>query len=96
MAIFNARWFRNASSKDDKEKCKESEQCNQLLQLILDGEASSDEENYFFSHKEKCIYCSNGFELEKSLKDLIKTKIKKETVPADLVESIKLKIQQTV
>lgn len=99
MAILNTRWLRNIfGAKDGEilEKCSESEECNQLLQLVLDGEATSDQEDKFLNHIDHCIYCLNGYEMEKSIRKLIKSKIKKQTVPADLVDSIKLKIRQTV
>lgn len=99
MAVLNTRWLKNIfGSKDGDilEKCNESEECSQLLQLVLDGEASPEQEDRFFKHIDHCTYCLNGYELEKSIRMLIKSKIKKQTVPADLVESIKLKIRQTV
>ncbi len=99
MAILDSQWLRNMfTSKAEKvlEKCSESEECDQLLQLILDGEATSEQEKQFFEHIDKCVYCLNGYELEKSIRKLIKSKIKKQTVPADLVDSIKLKIRKTV
>jgi anti-sigma factor (TIGR02949 family) len=99
MAILDSQWLRNMFSfRADKliEKCSESEECDQLLQLILDGEASQEQETKFFQHIDKCVYCLNGYELEKSIRKLIKTKIKKQSVPTDLVDSIKLKIRQTV
>lgn len=98
MAILDSQWLRNIFSfRAEKliEKCSESEECNQLLQLILDGEASTDQEKRFFEHIDSCVYCLNSYELEKSIRNLIKTKIKKQAVPTDLVDSIKLKIQQT-
>jgi anti-sigma factor (TIGR02949 family) len=99
MAILDSQWLKNIFSfRAEKiiEICSESEECNKLLQLILDGEASPEEETKFYQHIDKCVYCLNNYELEKSLRQLIKTKIKKQSVPIDLVDSIKMKIQQTV
>jgi anti-sigma factor (TIGR02949 family) len=99
MAILDSQWLRNIFSfRAEKliEKCSESEECSQLLQLILDGEASPEQEKKFYQHIDTCVYCLNGYELEKSIRKLIKTKIKKQEVPTDLVDSIKLKIRQTV
>jgi len=99
MAILNTRWLKNilgAKNGDIIEKCSESEECSQLLQLVLDGEATREQEDKFFKHIDTCMHCLNGYELEKSIRKLIKSKIKKQTVPADLVDSIKMKIRQTV
>lgn len=95
MSIFTTQWIRNIflpNAAKDK-TCKESEECNRILQLILDGEASPQQEKHFFEHIDQCAFCYNGYKVEKSIRQLIKTKLKKETVPADLVESIRLKIQ---
>lgn len=97
MTIFTTQWFKKLftpPSQIDLGKC-EDEECNRLLQLILDGEASENDEEVFFQHIKNCSYCYNGYMLEKSIRKLIRTKIKKESVPADLVDSIKLKIQGT-
>jgi anti-sigma factor (TIGR02949 family) len=99
MAILDSQWLRNIFSfRAEKliEKCSESEECNQLLQLILDGEATPEQEKKFYQHIDTCVYCLNGYELEKSIRKLIKTKIARQTVPTDLVDTIKLKIRQTV
>jgi len=97
MAIFTTQWLKSLvtpKSKIDLGICKD-EECNRLLQLILDGEASENDEKTFFQHIKNCSYCYNGYKLEKSIRKLIRTKMRKESVPADLVDSIKLKIQST-
>ena len=97
MAIVTTQWFKKIltpKSRVDLGKC-EDEECNRLLQIILDGEASENDEKAFFQHIKNCSYCYNGYMLEKSIRKLIRTKIKKESVPADLLDSIKLKIQGT-
>jgi anti-sigma factor (TIGR02949 family) len=97
MAIFTTQWLKslfNSKTNIDLGKCKDDE-CNRLLQVILDGEASENDEKNFFQHIKNCSYCYNRYMLEKSIRKLIRTKMKKESVPADLVDSIKLKIQAT-
>ena len=98
MAIFTSQWIRNLflPRVAKNKKCKDIKECNQLLQLILDGEASKDEEEYFFQHIKNCNDCYNGYKLEQSIKKLIRTKLKKQSVPQDLVDSIKVKIQNSL
>ncbi|MGK7395927.1 MAG: anti-sigma factor [Candidatus Cyclobacteriaceae bacterium M3_2C_046] len=97
MTLLTSRWIKNIfwPKKNVTKHCEESDHCNHLLQLILDGEATEEQENFFHEHVDKCVYCFNSFKVEKSIRDLIKSKIKKEEVPIDLVESIKLKIKGT-
>jgi anti-sigma factor (TIGR02949 family) len=99
MAILDSQWLRNMLSfRAEKliEKCSESEECNQLLQLILDGEATPEQEKTFYQHIDTSVYCLNGYELEKSIRKLIKSKITRQAVPTGLIDSIKVKIRQTV
>ena len=72
--------------------CTKKEECLKILQLMLDGEASDNEEKFFVEHKEHCIQCLEMFDVEKSIRDAIKTKLQKKAVPTELIESIKSKI----
>jgi len=97
MAIFTTQWlksFLTPKAKTISGDCKE-EDCNKLLQIIIDGEGTKADQELFFQHMKDCTYCYNSYTLEKSIRKLLKTKIKKESVPEDLVDSIKLKIQGT-
>jgi len=73
--------------------CLEKENCGRVLHLILDGEATDEEEKFFTNHIETCIQCFNDYELEKAIKQLIKNKVRKESVPNDLLASINYKIK---
>ncbi|MDQ3393807.1 MAG: anti-sigma factor [Bacteroidota bacterium] len=97
MAIFFTNWLKKTfSPKPEKaKKCLDSEKCLKLLQLILDGEASEFETNYFHSHIEDCMSCYKHYDLEKTIRQVLKTKVEKRPVPVDLIQSIKLKIDQT-
>ncbi len=73
-----------------KISCKK---CLELLELITDNEASSEEEKRFREHINACLPCYESFNLEKSIKEMLQTKLEKKQVPEDLIESIKLKIR---
>lgn len=97
MAIFFTNWLKkNFSAKTSKpKKCLESEKCLKILQEILDGEASDFEEKYFRAHIDECMSCYEQYNLEKTIRQVLKTKIEKKAVPVDLIQSIKLKISHT-
>jgi anti-sigma factor (TIGR02949 family) len=82
-------------SKEDntnKKKCVDEQKCFQSLQLILDGEACREEEEYFMEHLNKCMPCFNLYKLEKAVKELLQSRIEKKQVPVDLIKSIKSQI----
>ena len=71
------------------------ERCLELLELITDGEASPEEEKQFHNHIDECLPCYETFNLEKSIKEVLQTKLEKKQVPDDLIQSIKQKIRNT-
>jgi len=68
--------------------------CMEMLQLILDGEASSEQKEYFSSHMDKCMPCFKSYHVDNKIKELIKSKCCGGQVPADLVDQIKTMISQ--
>ncbi len=76
----------------EKSGCKEYDKCLEILHLMLDNEASADEEAYLKSHIDKCMVCFEQYEVEKEIRILIKTKITNQPVPLDLAYQIRSKI----
>lgn len=68
--------------------------CMEMLQLILDGEASQEQRAYFSSHMDKCMPCFKSYHVDSKIKELIKSKCCGGQVPDDLVDQIKSKISQ--
>ncbi len=98
MAIFFTNWLKKNFDKESTTngKCQESKKCIEMLQIILDGEASEEEQQYFLNHVEECAPCYQYYNLEKTIRLVLKQKIEKKPIPEDLIESIKAKIQHTV
>ena len=71
--------------------CKD---CVSDLYSVLDGEAGQEEEKYFMDHINECRCCFDQYEIDKSVKELVKYKIDQKPVPSSLVESIKNKINK--
>lgn len=78
-------------------KVSENSQCFQCLQnlyLMVDGEASKEQEDFFQSHIDECISCFDSYQLEKSVKTFLQTKIEQKPVPASLLNDIKNKLNE--
>ena len=66
--------------------CKD---CLCKLNLVLDGEGTEEEIQYLQNHIEECAPCYNHYNIEKSVKEVIKHKIEQRPVPPNLIDSIR-------
>lgn len=70
--------------------------CMEMLQVILDGEATPEQKEYFRLHMDLCMPCFRGYELDMAIKQLLQTKCCGDGAPADLVEKIRIQISQKI
>ena len=82
-------------SETKEANCKDNN-CVELLQLIVDGEASPEQETYFKEHIEECVSCFNNFQVDSGMKQMIREKISSLAVPVGLQEAILSKIKESV
>ncbi len=68
--------------------------CREMLQKILDGDATPEQQQQFKAHMDECLPCLKGYELEMAIKALLKTKCNGNGAPPDLIEKIKKQISQ--
>lgn len=61
----------------------------ELLQPILDGVSSKEDEAFFKTHIDKCGPCWEHYNIDKSVVDAVKTKIERKCCPSKLMNSIK-------
>ena len=68
-----------------------------LIQKIIDGQATDDEQKLYDSVISKCnnCECRKFCEQELAIKNLLQTKLDRKRVPLDIVEKIKTKINKT-
>jgi hypothetical protein len=68
-----------------------------LLQKVIDGQATTDEQTLYESMINECTncMCRKFCEQEIAIKNLLITKLDRKRVPLDLVEMIKLKINKS-
>ncbi len=72
--------------------CTNFEQCLIILNLMLDNESTLVQEHFFFKHIENCIVCFSHYNVEKQIRQLIKTKLNNKTIPFPLANEIREKI----
>jgi len=70
--------------------------CMEMLQVILDGEASSEQKEYFKTHMDLCMPCFKGYELDMAIKQLVQSKCCGGDAPSDLVQQIRSQISQKI
>ena len=72
--------------------CSDFDKCLRILNLMLDEEATTGQEDFFYSHIEKCITCFSHYNVEKQLRQLLRSKLKKHPVPTELAREIRNRI----
>lgn len=75
--------------------CREVSKCIHILNLMMDNEASEEEESFIRDHLDRCIECLEHYEVEKEIRSLIRKKIAHKKVPQELILEIKNKIAQS-
>jgi mycothiol system anti-sigma-R factor len=86
----------NSIQKAEISDCSSCSQCLQVLQIVLDGEASEAEYEFVQSHIQSCNHCFECYEVDKTLRTVVKEKILNINVPSDLVQLIEIKISELV
>lgn len=70
----------------------ECEEIIRKLEAMLDGDQDVTQDKAFMEQVENCEYCLEQYEIEKSFKELVKSKLKGLMVSNSLVQSIKEKL----
>lgn len=83
------------SEKKGSNGCCEFKKCLEILHLMLDNEASDEQESYMNAHIENCMFCFEQYEVEKQIRELLRTKLTRQEVPADLAQTIRSKVFQS-
>lgn len=73
-------------------RCSDYDKCLRILNLILDNEATIQQEEYFYAHIENCMTCFAHFNVEKQIRQLLKSKLNHKSIPSALVDEIRSKI----
>lgn len=90
MGSFLSKLF----GKKDSMQCPERVKCLDILNMVLDGEATEEQKTYLNEHIDACLPCLDDYNLEKEIKNLLQSKCSKVDVPAGLAEAIKSKLAE--
>ena len=74
----------------------EKPNCKQMLQVILDGQATAEQKEYFKMHMDLCKPCLKTYEIDMAIKEMLKTKCCCERVPAEAVDQLAKEIKQKI
>ena len=81
---------------DRKQDCPNKRECFEMLQLILDGEATPQQKDTFLNeHLEVCMPCYKNYHLEVAIRLLLKTKCTG-SAPPELVDDIRRQVAQNL
>jgi anti-sigma factor (TIGR02949 family) len=74
---------------------EQKQACTELLQLVIDGQATPEQHQELMQHLERCEDCREEYLLSKTIKDSLKNHIKSNNSPTGLAISIQNKISET-
>lgn len=75
-----------------KRHCENHEKCMQMIQAVLDGSATEAEMQAFKANMNECMPCIEGYELQKSIKDALRSKLEKKCCPESTLSKIREKL----
>lgn len=76
-----------------KLRCDDTSKCFELLESILDGELGEPGKEVLKEKLAKCQPCFEHFHLEQAIREVLKNKCTKQSVPKELAQTIREKIQ---
>lgn len=68
--------------------------CMEMLQLVLDGEVTPEQREYFIAHMDHCMPCFRTYQVDMAIKQLLKDRCCGGDAPGDLVNQIKSQLNQ--
>jgi anti-sigma factor (TIGR02949 family) len=85
-----------SESGNRKQDCSNKRECLEMLQLILDGEATQEQKEHFLQvHLETCMPCYRNYHLEVAIRELLRSKCTGHA-PQELVDDIRRKVAQNL
>jgi anti-sigma factor (TIGR02949 family) len=79
-----------------KQECSNQKSCMEMLQSIVDGEATPEERDHFLKHHlEQCLPCYKNYHLEVEIRQLLKAKCTGQA-PQDIIDTIKARVSQNI
>ena len=73
--------------------CPDQAKCLEVLELMLDGEATAEQKKQFELQIKNCMPCYKQYNLDKAIKEMLLDKVEVKEVPVGLVDNIRTKIR---
>ncbi|MBX7125152.1 MAG: hypothetical protein K1X47_05630 [Cyclobacteriaceae bacterium] len=70
--------------------------CLEMLQLVLDGQATSEQIAYFKKHMEVCMPCYKSYSVDMMIKDMLQRKCCGSGIAPETLDSIRQKISASI
>ncbi len=81
-----------AGNEGKRHNCLHRAECMKMIELVIDGEASSEQFEHIRQNIGKCLPCEQGYSLEKSVKEALQFRLEKREVPTNLLEIIRSRV----
>ena len=79
---------------DMKNQTGNSCNCMDMIQLVIDGEASQDQINFFRNHLQECSTCANNYSVDVTIQHLVKSTCCGGQAPQELIEKIRAQLNR--
>lgn len=70
--------------------------CLEILNLVMDGEATPEQEEMFVKHIQTCMPYYEIYHLDKTIKEMLKSRCCGKDVPGDLLDAIKSRVNGAI
>jgi mycothiol system anti-sigma-R factor len=67
--------------------------CMEMLQLVLDGQATDEQVTYWKEHMGMCQPCYEKYKVENTVKELIKSECCCSKIPKEIIDELSTKIK---
>ncbi len=68
--------------------------CMEMLQLVIDGQATDDQVHYWKAHLGMCQPCYEKYNVDSTIKEMVKSECCCSKIPQDVIEQLSSQIKQ--
>jgi anti-sigma factor (TIGR02949 family) len=86
---------RREKMKNVERPCPDHEKCLHVINLVIDGEATKEEEAYFYKHVKDCLHCAQYYKLEQSIREAIRKKLEVKEAPEELIVELRRRVKDS-
>ena len=72
--------------------CPQEQKCIEILEEVLDNESTVADEEFLESHIKDCWKCYENYDLEKAIREAVKSKIANRSLPEGFMDQVRSEI----